>query len=169
MNCFISLSLSLSLKNPRGRWLLPLGRPRFFLVGIYCVPLPEPLGRPRGLLSTPEGSRSVSLGFLHLKNFGAIGIIAKNSWIKDHLRKVMMLVSMRTHQFQISQKSILIRGNSTPISMPNALRTCRRCKQQFLPAENHRKACRYHSATWTGGEISKVRFVCFSIVSKTKN
>lgn len=35
------------------------------------------------------------------------------------------------------------------------LRTCRRCKQQFEPATNGPSSCRYHSALWTGGEISK--------------
>ncbi|KAI7839146.1 hypothetical protein COHA_007149 [Chlorella ohadii] len=35
------------------------------------------------------------------------------------------------------------------------LRTCRRCKQQFDPATNTPGSCRYHSALWTGGEISK--------------
>lgn len=41
--------------------------------------------------------------------------------------------------------------------MPKAQwRTCRRCKQQFDPADNGPGSCRYHSALWTGGEISKV-------------
>ena len=35
------------------------------------------------------------------------------------------------------------------------LRTCRRCKQQFDPSDNPPSACRYHSALWTGGELSK--------------
>ena len=47
-----------------------------------------------------------------------------------------------------------------PFAMSTAttktFRTCRRCKQQFDPAENHSGACNYHSALWTGGEISKV-------------
>jgi hypothetical protein len=38
-----------------------------------------------------------------------------------------------------------------------SMRTCRRCKQQFDPAANGPHSCRYHSALWTGGEVSKVR------------
>ena len=33
-------------ENPWDRFILPLGRPLFLSVGLYCVPLPEPLGRP---------------------------------------------------------------------------------------------------------------------------
>ncbi|KAG2432314.1 hypothetical protein HYH02_013034 [Chlamydomonas schloesseri] len=33
--------------------------------------------------------------------------------------------------------------------------TCKRCKQRFAAEQNHRTACRYHSETWTGGELAK--------------
>ena len=36
-----------------------------------------------------------------------------------------------------------------------ATRTCRVCKQQFVEAENHGRACRHHPALYTGGEVSK--------------
>lgn len=41
-----------------------------------------------------------------------------------------------------------------------SLRTCRRCKQTFDPAENHSSACRYHPQLWTGGEVSKAIGFC---------
>ena len=42
-----------------------------------------------------------------------------------------------------------------PPQQQPALRTCRRCKQQFDPEENGPGSCRYHSALWTGGEVAK--------------
>lgn len=54
-------------------------------------------------------------------------------------------------------------GGSEPAApqaqQPQGLRTCRRCKQQFDPAVNGPTSCRYHSALWTGGEISKASCV----------
>lgn len=40
------------------------------------------------------------------------------------------------------------------------LRTCRRCKQAFDPSTNGPHSCRYHSALWTGGEVSKALGFC---------
>lgn len=34
-------------------------------------------------------------------------------------------------------------------------RVCRVCKQTFAVADNHRSACRFHTAVWTGAERSK--------------
>ncbi|KAL4530828.1 hypothetical protein Ndes2526B_g09192 [Nannochloris sp. 'desiccata'] len=39
-------------------------------------------------------------------------------------------------------------------------RTCRKCKQPFNPATNNDRACQYHSAIFTGGEISKAIGFC---------
>lgn len=35
------------------------------------------------------------------------------------------------------------------------MRTCRRCKQSFDPAENHSSACRFHPLNYSGGEVAK--------------
>ncbi|PSC70097.1 hypothetical protein C2E20_6422 [Micractinium conductrix] len=47
-----------------------------------------------------------------------------------------------------------------PPQQQPALRTCRRCKQQFDPEENGPGSCRYHSALWTGGEVAKAIGFC---------
>ncbi len=38
---------------------------------------------------------------------------------------------------------------------PSTLKTCRRCRQRFNPAENHDQACSYHPCNWSGGEKAK--------------
>ena len=38
-----------------------------------------------------------------------------------------------------------------------ATRTCRVCHSQYVEQDNHPAACRYHSANYSGGELSKVR------------
>lgn len=32
---------------------------------------------------------------------------------------------------------------------------CKRCKQEFVPHENHNTACRYHASLYSGGELAK--------------
>lgn len=43
---------------------------------------------------------------------------------------------------------------STSVSR-SALSTCRRCKQPFSAEDNHDGACHYHTALFSGGELSK--------------
>lgn len=40
--------------------------------------------------------------------------------------------------------------------MTSVLRTCRVCKKSYDPLRNSPTACRFHPATWTGAERSKL-------------
>ena len=42
------------------------------------------------------------------------------------------------------------RAPAAPVAEPEAPRTCRRCKLEFLPSENSATACRYHPEIFSG-------------------
>jgi hypothetical protein len=62
-----------------------------------------------------------------------------------------MLVAAHGHVL----RGHVVAASGAPVEATSPKRTCRRCKVQFVPADNHARACVYHTALFTGGEVGK--------------
>ena len=64
-----------------------------------------------------------------------------------------------TTRQSLRRRAIAVRGqageNQNERDSKPHMQTCRRCRQQFSPAENHDQACSYHPCNWSGGEKAK--------------
>ena len=74
------------------------------------------------------------------------------SFILLHLLTCSMLIS--SHQ-RTSLQGLPVAMLASQQAVRKQTTTCRRCKQQFVKEDNHAQACQFHTAIFTGGEISK--------------